>query len=74
MGVGEGLDGMSRKGLKTEYEEHQYGKGRQRTESEPPESSGESQGIVYLIETKRGARFKKEKITAAKHHAEVKWD
>ena len=71
MGVGEDLNGMSRKGLKTEYEEHQHGKGRQRTESE---SSGENQGRVYLIETKREASSKKETVTAAKCHADVKWD
>lgn len=74
MGVGEGLRGVSRKGLKTEYEERQHGKGRQRTESEPPESSGESQGRVHLIETKRGANSKKQTVTDAKRHTEVKWD
>ena len=74
MGVGEGFRGMSRKGLKTEYEERQHGKGRQRTESEPPESSGENQGRVHLIETKRGASSKKQTVTSAKHHTEVKWD
>lgn len=74
MAVGEGFRGVSRKGLKTEYEECQHGKGRQRTESEPPESSGENQGRVPLIETKRGASSKKQTVTAAKRHAEVKWD